>query len=99
MAPPTSLAPETLDSLRRIPTPTLCTQLFKLGLRHVYLAGVRPVRPGLRMVGEAATVRFVPAREDMASYDVLADPAYPQRHAIEHIGRGQVLAMDCRGVT
>ena len=50
------------------------------------------------MVGEAVTVRFVPAREDLATLQALADPAYPQRHAIEHIRSGQVLVMDCRGV-
>jgi regulator of RNase E activity RraA len=50
------------------------------------------------MAGEAVTVRFAPAREDRSSYEVLADPRYPQRHAIEHIEPGQVLVMDCRGV-
>jgi regulator of RNase E activity RraA len=39
-----------------------------------------------------------PAREDLATYARLGDPAYPQRHAIERIAPGQVLVMDCRGV-
>ena len=89
---------ETLDKLGKISTPTLTTQLFRLGLRHTYLHGVRPLCPDRRMVGEAVTVRFAPAREDLATYERLGDPAYPQRHAIEHIARGQVLVMDCRGV-
>jgi regulator of RNase E activity RraA len=97
MVPP-PLAPETLERLGRISTPTLTTQLFKLGFRQVFLHGVRPLCPERRMVGEAVTVRFAPAREDRAGYEVLADPAYPQRHAIEHIQPGQVLVMDCRGV-
>ena len=92
------LAPDTLERLRRISTPTLTTQLFKLGFRHPFLHGVRPLCPGRRMAGEAVTVRFAPAREDRAGYEVLADPDYPQRHAIEHILPGQVLVMDCRGV-
>jgi regulator of RNase E activity RraA len=96
--PPAPLAPDTLDRLRRISTPTLCTQLFKLGFRNTFLPGVRPLCPDRRMAGEAATVRFAPAREDRAGYEVLADPDYPQRHAIEHIAPGQVLVMDCRGV-
>src|SRR5262244_2705208 len=37
-------------------------------------------------------------RADRAGYEVLGDPRYPQRHAIEHIQPGQVLVMDCRGV-
>jgi regulator of RNase E activity RraA len=92
------LAPDTLDKLARVSTPTLTTQLFKLGFRHVFLHGVRPLCPERRMAGPAVTVRFAPAREDRASYEMLADPAYPQRHAIEHIEPGQVLVMDCRGV-
>lgn len=95
---PTPLAPDTLERLRRISTPTLCTQLYRLGFRSVFLHGVRPLCPDRRMAGEAVTLRFAPAREDRASYERLADPAYPQRHAIEHVGRGQVLVMDCRGV-
>jgi regulator of RNase E activity RraA len=92
------LAPDTIERLRRISTPTLTTQLFKLGFRNTFLAGVRPLCPDRRMAGEAVTVRFAPAREDRAGYEVLADPGYPQRHAIEHIQPGQVLVMDCRGV-
>lgn len=92
------LAPETLDRLREVSTPTLTTQLFKLGFRNVFLHGVRPVCAGSRMAGEAVTVRFAPAREDLATYEALGNPDYPQRHTIEHIGAGQVLVMDCRGV-
>jgi regulator of RNase E activity RraA len=92
------LAPDTLDRLCRISTPTLTTQLFKLGFRNTFLAGVRPLCPGRRMAGEAVTVRFAPAREDRAGFEVLADPNYPQRHAIENIQAGQVLVMDCRGI-
>lgn len=102
MTPPASaplpLAPDTLDRLVRISTPTLTTQLFKLGFRNTFLAGVRPLCPERRMAGEAVTVRFAPAREDRAGYEILADPSYPQRHAIEHIQPGQVLVMDCRGI-
>ena len=94
----TALGPGTLDRLRRISTPTLVTQLFKLGLRSRFLHGLRPVCPDLRMVGEAVTMRFVPAREDLATLEALADPRYPQRRAIEEIQQGQVLVMDCRGV-
>ena len=73
------LGVDTLERLRQISTPTLCTQLFKLGFRNMYLRGVRPLCPDKRMAGEAVTVRFAPAREDRAGYEVLADPAYPQR--------------------
>jgi regulator of RNase E activity RraA len=99
MSPNSSpLAPETLGRLRQVSTPTLTTQLFKLGFRRRFLHGLRPLCPGAGMVGEAVTVRFAPAREDLATLEALADPSYPQRRAIEEIEPGQVLVMDCRGV-
>jgi regulator of RNase E activity RraA len=94
-APP--LSPETVARLARVSTASLCTELFRLGYRSVYLEGLRPATPGARLAGPAATVRFVPAREDLASYERLADPEYPQRRAIERIAPGEVLVMDCRG--
>jgi len=96
---PTPVAPEVLDKLRQVPTATLATQLFKAGFRNTYLAGVTPLNPHVRMAGEAATVRFVPAREDLASFDAVATSEYPQRKAIDEIGPGQVLVMDCRGIS
>ena len=93
------LAPDVLDKLRQVPTATLATQLFKAGFRNTYLAGVTPLNPHVRMAGEAATVRFVPAREDLASFDAVATSEYPQRKAIDEIGPGQVLVMDCRGIS
>jgi regulator of RNase E activity RraA len=72
---------------------------MKLGFRNTFLPGLRPLCPAARMVGLAATVRFVPAREDLATYERLGDPAYPQRHAIESIEPGRVLVLDCRGVS
>lgn len=93
------IGPETLEKLRHVSTATLATQLFKLGFRNTYLAGVKPLNPGLRMAGEAATVRFVPAREDLANFEAIATDHYPQRCAIDEIEPGQVLVFDCRGIT
>lgn len=93
------IAPAVLDKLRLIPTATLATQLFKAGFRHTYLAGVMPLNPHVRMAGEAATVRFVPSREDLASFDAVATSEYPQRKAIDEILPGQVLVLDCRGIS
>ena len=70
---------ETLERLRGVASATLSTQLFKLGFRNTYLSGLRPVCPGLRMVGEALTLRFVPGREDLATFEQITRPEYPQR--------------------
>ena len=93
-----SIATDTLSRLRRISTATLTSQLFKLGFRNTYLTGVKPLAPSLRMAGEAVTVRFVPAREDLATFDAIGQPGYPQRKAIDEILPGQVLVLDCRGI-
>ena len=48
-------------------------------------------------MGEAVTLRSIPAREDLDVVSVFQDPNHPQRKAIETVGPGQVLVMDCRG--
>lgn len=97
-AAPAPLAADTLERLGRVASATLSTQLFKLGLRNTFLAGLRAVNPGLRMVGEALTLRFVPGREDLATFENITRPDYPQRAAIEACGPGQVLVVEGRGV-
>jgi regulator of RNase E activity RraA len=92
------LSADTQDRLRDCSTATLASQLFARGFRNVFLSGLRALCPELHMVGVATTLRFVPAREDLATYERLGDPAYPQRHAIEHIAPGHVLVADCRGI-
>ena len=95
---PAAIEPQILDQLKRISTATLTSQLFKLGFRNTYLTGVKPLNPALRMAGEAVTVRFVPAREDIATFEAIGKPGYPQRKAIDEILPGQVLVLDCRDI-
>jgi len=95
-----TLANETLEQFKRASTATLTTQLFKRGLRNVFLQGVRCMsKPGANMVGEAFTLRYIPAREDLDHIGVFEDPEHPQRKGIEVIQVGRVLVMDCRGDT
>jgi regulator of RNase E activity RraA len=84
--------------LRGCSVATLSTQLFKRGLRNMVMQGVRPLAQGdAPMVGEAFTLRYIPAREDLDHVGVFADPEHPQRKAIETVPPGQVLVCDCRG--
>jgi regulator of RNase E activity RraA len=84
--------------LRGCSVATLSTQLFKRGLRNMVMQGVRPLAQGdAPMVGEAFTLRYIPAREDLDHVGVFADPEHPQRKAIETVPAGQVLVCDCRG--
>ncbi len=85
-------------ALRRVSTATLTTQMLKRGFRNVFIQGVSPLNPRApSMVGEAYTLRYIPAREDIDILDVFKDRAHPQRKAIEDIPPGCVLVMDCRG--
>jgi len=83
--------------LKKTSTPTIATILFKLGLRNQFIQGVRPLAPGKpTMVGEAFTLRYIPAREDLNPITVFRDPEHPQRVAIETCPAGSVLVMDSR---
>ena len=86
-----------IDMLRRASTATIQSQLFRRGLRNTFLFGLRPANPRCtRFIGEAFTLRYIPAREDVDTLDVFKDPTHPQRLAVESIPSGQVLVMDCR---
>ena len=64
-----------VEILSQVTTATLTTMLLKKGLRNVWLRGTRPLRPRqLRMVGRAFTLRFVPAREDLATPESWSSP-------------------------
>jgi regulator of RNase E activity RraA len=87
----------TRDKLKVVSTATLTTCLFKRGLRQQFIQGVRPLNPDLGpMVGEAFTLRYLPAREDLNPISVFQDPAHPQRRAVEECPPGAVLVMDSR---
>lgn len=88
---------ETRKKLMGVSTATLCTALFKRGLRHQFIQDVRPLNAGLpNMVGPAYTLRYIPAREDLNTISVFQDRAHPQRKAVEECPEGAVLVIDSR---
>lgn len=87
----------TRQRLMGVSTATLCTALFKRGLHHQFIQDVRPLNPGLpNMVGEAFTLRYMPAREDLNTIEVFKDRAHPQRKAVEECPPGAVFVIDSR---
>jgi len=91
------LSPAVRDKLRTVATATLATALFKRGLRNQFIQDVRPLNPNPQpMVGEAFTLRFIPAREDLNPISVFQDRAHPQRRAVEECPPGAVLVIDSR---
>jgi regulator of RNase E activity RraA len=91
------LKSETRAKLALVSTATLCTALFKRGLRNQFLQNVHPLNPDLpNMVGEAYTLRYIPAREDLNHIKVFEDRTHPQRVAIETCPEGAVMVIDSR---
>jgi regulator of RNase E activity RraA len=92
-----SLKPETAQKLKGVSTATLCTALFKRGLRNQFIQDVHPLNPSLpNMVGEAFTLRYIPAREDLNPISVFLDRGHPQRKAVEDCPPGAVMVIDSR---
>ena len=92
-----ALSDETRTRLAACSSATLSTQLFKRGLRNQVLRGVSRLTPqSPTMVGEAFTLRNIPAREDIDHIGVYDNPDHPQRKAIEIAPAGSVLVIDCR---
>ncbi len=96
---PLSLDAATTQALSGIATATLTTVLLKKGLRNVWLRGTRPLAPGQpRVVGRAFTLRFVPAREDLATPASWGAPI-STRAAIEAMPAGCIAVVGAMGVT
>ena len=92
------LDPQIKTALEGVSTATLTTVLLKKGLRNVWMRGTRPIREGQpRLVGRAFTLRFVPAREDLATPESWSSPI-STRAAIEAMPEGCITVVDAMGV-
>ncbi|WP_417447286.1 ribonuclease activity regulator RraA [Kangiella sp.] len=95
-----AVSEETLEKLKKVSTATLTTQLFKRGYKQQFLVGLKPLSKSFKtFVGEAFTLRFIPAREDMDND--LGDlktrgEKNLQWEAVEQVAEGQVLVVDSR---
>ncbi|MFE6776263.1 fumarylacetoacetate hydrolase family protein [Streptomyces sp. NPDC057702] len=93
-APEPALDEATARALRGLATATLSSQLRKRGLQHMTIDGVRPTRPGDKLVGVAHTLRYLPLREDL--FQRYGNGMNAQKRAVEELRPGQVLVMDAR---
>lgn len=85
------------EKLKNVSTATIATCLFKMGLRNQYIQNVVPLnKTKTNMVGEAFTLRYIPAREDLNPIAVFQDKNHPQRVAIELCPKGAILVIDSR---
>jgi regulator of RNase E activity RraA len=89
---------EIKSTLATVTTATLTTILLKKGLRNVWMRGAMPIKPGQgRIVGRAFTLRFVPAREDLATPESWSSPK-STRAAIEAMPEGCIAVVDAMGI-
>ncbi|MDB5625656.1 MAG: hypothetical protein JWR73_1458 [Tardiphaga sp.] len=92
-----NLSAATRAKLKSVSTATVATALFKRGLRNQTIQDVHPLGPNQpTLVGEAFTLRYMPAREDLNTIEVFRDRAHPQRKAVEECPPEAVLVMDSR---
>src|ERR1700757_254185 len=91
------LSNTTRNKLKPVSTATVATALFKRGLRIQMIQDVQPLSPSQpTMVGEAFTLRYMLALEDLNTIDVFRDRSHPQRKAVEECPPGAVLVLDSR---
>src|SRR6202023_1410992 len=91
------LSDATRDKLKTVSTATVATALFKRGFRVQMIQDVHPLSADQpTLVGEAFTLRYMPAREDLNKLDVFRDRSHPQRKAVEDCPPGAVLIIDSR---
>jgi regulator of RNase E activity RraA len=91
------LSEATRNKLMGVATPTIATALYKRGLRNQFIQDVHPLSAKKKnMVGQAFTLRYIPAREDLNPLSVFQNPQHPQRAAVEQCPPGAVMVMDSR---
>ncbi|MFI2228636.1 fumarylacetoacetate hydrolase family protein [Nocardia testacea] len=90
-----ALAPELRAKLMEAPVAGLSQALRKRGLDNVAIDGVRPIRPGIKLVGTAKTLRFLPNREDL--FRSHGGGYNAQKRAFDAVSPGEVLVIEARG--
>src|SRR5262245_324585 len=94
-----SLDPKIVSALSAVSAATVTSVLLKKGVRRAWMRGPRPLQAGQpRVIGRAFTLRFVPAREDLATPESVASPR-STRAAIEAMPAGAIAVVDAMGVT
>jgi 5-oxopent-3-ene-1,2,5-tricarboxylate decarboxylase / 2-hydroxyhepta-2,4-diene-1,7-dioate isomerase len=89
------LTDEALAALKQVSTATLTVQLGARGISSTFLTGLKPVRPDLRMVGYARTLRYVALREDVRDGLKGSGPD-AQKRIIESVEPGEVIVIEAR---
>ena len=90
---------EMLDQFRSVTTATLTTVLFKMGVKNTWIRGAMPMMAEQeRVAGPAFTLRFIPARDDLATPESWSSPV-STRAAIEAMPDGCITLVGAEGCT
>jgi hypothetical protein len=79
------ISDDLLERLGKLSTQALVDGLWVMGWPSAQINGARPLHPSHKCVGRAVTMRFVPARPDIAQ-DKPAGAASPEYEAFELCG-------------
>ena len=87
------------EILHKVTTATISTMLLRKGIRRCWMNGPKALgSKESRVVGRAFTLRFIPAREDLATVESWGNRV-STRAAIEEMPEGAVVVADAMGVT
>lgn len=87
--------PELHATLEQVPVAALSQEMRRRGYNNVTIDGVRPTRPGTKLIGTARTLRFVPHREDLFSSHGGGFNA--QKQVFDSVHAGEVIVIEARG--
>jgi 5-oxopent-3-ene-1,2,5-tricarboxylate decarboxylase / 2-hydroxyhepta-2,4-diene-1,7-dioate isomerase len=93
---PEPLPSHLVEQLKEVSSATVSANLYKMGYHFIFMAGVVPLRHGLKVMGQAVTLRYLPSREDH-KVTPQSRPSYAQQAAIDSIQKGDVLVVEARG--
>ena len=89
---------ELIEGFREIGSATASGDLRRLGIQDPFLLGPVCRTPGVKVVGPALTLQFMPIREDQYAMDEYSDPeSQLHRQALYHTQPGDVVVVDARG--
>jgi regulator of RNase E activity RraA len=77
---------------------TAAGELSRIGIRDPFIQGVECRTPGVKVVGPAVTLQFMPKREDIYGEGEYLDPERQlHRHVLYQAAAGDVVVVDARG--
>ena len=94
-----SVDPKLLERLRALHTDSVWGELDRHGYSNQFMAGLEVIRPDLKMVGRALTVRYVPQRLDVLEKYLGARDRVLTAEAIELVESNDILVFDVQGYT